>query len=76
MTWMTSFLGRHGVDERFLAHRYKSTSMAGMAAAIVMGGWFFYSAVWQDTIRWEFMLILAVMVVVKWAFMIWYRTHE
>jgi len=76
MTWMTSFPGRHGVDERFLFHRYKSTSMAGVAAAFLMGGWFMYELFANDTYRWDYLVILTVMAVVKWVFMIWYRTRE
>jgi hypothetical protein len=73
---MTSFLGRHGVDERFLLHRYKSTSHAGVVAAVFMGGWFFYDQVAHDTLRWDFVIVLAVMAVVKVAFLVWYRTRE
>jgi hypothetical protein len=63
-------------DERFLLHRYKSTSHAAMAAALLMAGWLAYAAIVQEVLRWDFILILGVMVVVKWTFMLWYRTHD
>ena len=76
MMWMTSFLGRHGVDERFLLHRYKSTSNAGIAAAFLMGGWFLYDQIAHHVYHWDFAIILTVMVIVKYTFMIWYRKHD
>lgn len=71
-----SFTKSKVIDERYLLHRYKSTSHAGIAAAALMGVWFTYAALRDDVIRWDFVAIMGLMLVVKWGFMIWYRTHD
>jgi hypothetical protein len=73
--WL-SFAKNKVIDERFLLHRYKSTSHAGIAGAVLMGAWIAYEALRKDVIRWDFVFIMVVMIVVKWGFMLWYRTHD
>jgi hypothetical protein len=64
------------VDERFLLHRYKSTSHAGVLAALLMGGWFFYDQIVNGVIRTDFLIVLSVMAVVKLMFMTWYHMRD
>lgn len=61
------------IDERFLEHRRRSTSLAAMAAAVVSGGLFEYELIRNHRIAWELMSVLLAMVVVKFAAMAWYR---
>lgn len=65
-------LGGH-VDERFLTHRLRSTSIAGTAGGVVAMGLFLYH-VWRDHV-WD-MELLAVgitMAAVKLALMAWFH---
>jgi len=65
-----SFL-RRVLDERFLAHRQRSTSIAGMAGgfvAIALFAWRYYAEqVWS----WDLFAVVATVVVVKLAVMTW-----
>jgi len=67
---------RGTVDERFLLHRYKSTSHAGVLAALVMGGWFFYDQIVNGVIRTDFVIVLSVMAFAKLTFMAWYHMRD
>jgi hypothetical protein len=60
------------VDERFLAHRQRSTSLAGFAGALVAIGWFWYRLFSAGIWRWDLLSVAIAMVVVKWALMLWY----
>jgi hypothetical protein len=64
------------IDERFLMHRLRSTSIAGMAGVVVTGGMFFYHLVAERVIRWELFAIVATMAVVKVAVMLWFRFND
>ncbi len=61
------------VDERFLQHRQRSTSLSAFAAALVTGGLFEYHLLRQHVIRWELAAILLTMVLAKFAAMAWYH---
>ncbi len=69
-------LRRRLLDERFVLHRYKSTSHASVAAALVMGGWYLYELFVNRVIRWDFLIIMGVMALVKTVFLIWYRVRD
>jgi hypothetical protein len=60
------------VDERFLAHRQRSTSLAGFAGALVAIAWFWYRLFSNGVWRWDLLSVAIAMVVVKWALMLWY----
>ena len=60
-------------DERFLAHRLRSTSLAGTAAVIVTAFLFFRELLTLDRIRWDLFAIIATAAVVKLAVLAWYR---
>jgi len=55
------------MDERAIYHRYKATRLAVLAGTLVIFGWFQYDILVNDTIRWDFLIILGVMAVVKLA---------
>jgi hypothetical protein len=76
---MLSFLRtlrRRLLDERFVLHRYKSTSHASVAAALVMGGWYLYELYVNHVVRWDFLIIMGIMALVKIAFLIWYKVRD
>jgi hypothetical protein len=60
------------VDERFLTHRQRSTSVAGMAGgalAILLFGYRFYvDGIWS----WDLLAVAMTVVVIKLALMTWY----
>ncbi len=59
------------IDERFLAHRQKSTSIAGLAGAFVALGIFYYRYFARHVWSWDLFAVIATMVVVKLSIMIW-----
>lgn len=61
------------VDERFLEHRRRSTSVAGLAGAFVALVLLEYHIFHDHSVRWELFAILIAMVVVKMSMMVWYR---
>jgi len=60
------------IDERFLTHRQRSTSIASMMGAAVAAGLFWYRCVFNGVWRWDLLAVLITMVVVKWGMMAWY----
>ena len=64
------------VDERFLEHRRRSTSVAGMAGALVALVIFEYRIFAKHLVSWDLLAILATMVAVKMALMIWYKIRD
>ena len=66
-----SFLQRF-VDERFLSHRLRSTSIAGISCAVVALGLFEYRLLAHGTRSWDLLLVGLTFVVVKLALMIWF----
>ncbi len=64
------------MDERFILHRYKSTSHAAMAGGVLLGGFFFYYRFARGETHREFALILAAMVVTKLASLLYYRLRD
>ena len=64
------------IDERFLTHRQRSTSMAGIATAmlsLLLFAWHFYVG---HEIRWELFALGLFFVVVKLSLMVWYRLTD
>ena len=62
---------RRVVDERFLAHRRRSTSLAGMAGALVAAGllaWRWYA---EGRFNVDLFVVLAAMALVKVAVLTW-----
>lgn len=61
------------IDERFLQHRLRSTSLGGIAACILALGLFEYHLLWQHVYHWDLLAIGATMVAVKLAAMAWFH---
>lgn len=63
-------------DERFLAHRQRATSIAGMAGgalAICLFGWRYYV---DHVVSWDLLVVGLTFVVVKLAVMAWSTFRE
>jgi hypothetical protein len=60
-------------DERFLAHRLKSTSIAGVTGGLVAVGLWAYQHYANDVWRWDLFAVAATIAGVKVAAMLWYR---
>lgn len=61
------------LDERFLMHRLRSTSIASLAGGILAGVLFMYHQAVDHEWRWELFAIVLTMAVVKQGLMAWYR---
>ena len=59
------------VDERFLAHRQRSTSIAGMVGVVVAVGIFEWRLWVDDVWSWDVLAVALVMVAAKLAVMVW-----
>lgn len=64
------------VDERFLEHRRRSTSVAGIFAICVAACLFEYRLFTQHILSWDLFAVVASMAIVKVALMIWYRFND
>jgi hypothetical protein len=64
------------IDERFLQHRLRSTSIAGIAGALLALGLWAYHFFAQGILNWELFAIAATVAVVKVILMIWYRVTD
>lgn len=64
------------IDERFLRHRLRSTSTAGMAGCVVAMGLFMYRNVTSHVWDWGLFAVGATMAIVKVALMTWYRVRD
>ena len=66
-----SFLNRV-VDERFFAHRRRSTSSAGIASSVVAWCLFVYRFYWQHVWSWELFAVFMTFLGLKLTLMTWY----
>lgn len=64
------------VDERFLEHRRRSTSIAGILTVLVAACIFEYRLIVNHQISWDLFAVVLTMAVVKVAMMLWYRFHD
>jgi hypothetical protein len=64
------------VDERFLNHRLRSTSIGGLAATAVAVGLFEYRYFHDHIVSWDLIAVAATAVVVKFAVLAWYRFKD
>ncbi len=64
------------VDERFLEHRRRSTSVAGMLSAGLALVLFLYHDIVDQELKWELFTVGATFVAVKLALLLWYRVKE
>ena len=66
----------HFVDERFLEHRRRSTSVAGLAGALLAAVIFEYRLFVQHVASWDLFAIIAIMATVKVSMMFWYKLRD
>jgi len=61
------------IDERFLMHRLRSTSTAGITGGVVASLLWFYRYVFDHRLDWDLFAIAVTIAVVKVSLMLWYR---
>jgi hypothetical protein len=64
------------VDERFLEHRRRSTSLAGICGCLVAVGIFEYRLFANHVVSWDLFAVILAMALVKVAMMLWYRFND
>jgi len=64
------------VDERFLMHRLRSTSIGGLAAVLLAGGLFLFHLFGRHVYRWDLFSIVATAAIVKLSVLAWYRFND
>jgi protein-S-isoprenylcysteine O-methyltransferase Ste14 len=64
------------VDERFLTHRLRSTSLAGIVASVLALLLFLYREYHDHVIHWDLLAVGLTFVVVKLAALVWYRLND
>jgi hypothetical protein len=70
-----SFLARF-VDERFLNHRLRSTSIAGITGGLLAIGLFAYRYYIDHLWSWDLLAVALTFVGVKLIAMVWYRLTD
>jgi hypothetical protein len=68
------FLGKF-VDERFIEHRRRSSSVAGFATLILALCIFEYRLIFDHVISWDMAAIMLTFAVVKMSMFTWYRLN-
>jgi hypothetical protein len=64
------------IDERFLTHRLRSTSTAGIVGGVVAIVLWFYRYVVDHRWDWDLFAVAVTIAAVKVALMIWYRLTD
>lgn len=64
------------VDERFLDHRRRSSSIAGFATLFLALGIFEYRLLFQNFVDWEMVAVMLTFGVVKISMFTWYRIND
>ncbi len=64
------------IDERAILHRYKSTSHAGVACALLVIGDFAWHYYGRGEFRTDLAVIALATALIKVGAMIWYRTRD
>lgn len=64
------------VDERFLKHRLRATSNAGIASAVLALLLFMYRYYHDHTFRLDLLAIGLMFVVLKYSLLLWYRRTD
>lgn len=63
-------------DERFLIHRLRSTSIAGVCGGVLAVSLWAYHHYTHDVWRWDLFAVAATMAVIKLAAMAWFRLTD
>lgn len=61
------------IDERFLTHRLKSTSLAGVVGGLLASGLFVWQFFTYDVARWDLLAVAVTIALVKLAGLAYYR---
>jgi hypothetical protein len=64
------------IDERFLTHRLRSTSTAGIVGGVLAIVLWFYRYVVDHRWNWDLFAVAVTIAAVKVALMIWYRLTD
>ena len=64
------------VDERFIAHRNRSTSLAGKAGALLAVALFWYHLFVNGVWSWDLLAVAATIALVKIAVLAWYLIND
>ncbi len=64
------------MDERANLHRYKASSHAGIACAVMVIGWFAYQYYVKGIFRTDLAVIGVTTAVLKVGFRLWYRLRD
>ena len=64
------------VDERFLNHRRRATSVAGVACAVLAIGLAFFRWYHDRVVSRDLIAVAATFIVVKYALFFWYRRTD
>jgi hypothetical protein len=70
-----SILSR-AVDERFLIHRLRATSIAGISCAMLALVLFLYRYYFDHVVRWDLLAVAVTNVAVKLGVMAWYSLTD
>jgi hypothetical protein len=68
-------LGRF-VDERFLEHRRRSSSIAGIAGACLAVVLFEYRFFWNHIWSWDLLAIALTFIIIKMSLFTWFRFRD
>ncbi|MGC1462224.1 MAG: hypothetical protein WA802_08485 [Terracidiphilus sp.] len=64
------------VDERFLDHRRRASSIAGFATLIVSACLFEYRLIVDSKISWDLLIVILTFAVFKISLFAWYRFND
>jgi hypothetical protein len=64
------------IDERFLQHRYKSTSHAAVVAGLFLAFFFLRDYYTHGTARWDLAVTMGAMALTKIVALIYYRYND
>jgi hypothetical protein len=64
------------VDERFLEHRRRSSSLAGFATLLVSGALFEYRIFINHILSWDLLAVILTFGLVKISLFSWYRFND
>jgi hypothetical protein len=73
---MSFFIFGKVIDERFLNHRLRSTSLAGIIGGVLSILLFAYRFYWQHVWSWDLFTVAVTIVEVKLAAVAWYRLTD
>jgi hypothetical protein len=69
------FLGQF-VDERFLEHRRRASSVAGIITAVLAAVVFEYRYLRSNVLSWDLAAVVFVFAVLKMSLFFWYRFRD